>query len=107
MLAVPRKLRLGERAGHDAAKFSDVAHMDGAPVWVNGQRPAQGTVRLLLRSHYAHQILVVERRDHERVVGKSGVSHGALDFRLVGEMRNIDCAATDLLHIWKRRPDEV
>src|SRR5258708_34073604 len=53
MFTVPRKIRLRECTGHDAADFSDVAHMDDALLGIKRQRPTRGTVRLFLRSHCA------------------------------------------------------
>jgi hypothetical protein len=51
MFAAPREFRLRERAGHEATEFSDVAHMDDAPLRIKRQRPTHGAIRLFLRSH--------------------------------------------------------
>src|SRR5580692_2930839 len=107
MFAMPREFRLRERAGYDATELGDVAHVNDAPLGIDRQRPTHGTVRLFLRSHCAQEVLVIKRRYHEGVIGKSGVAYGALDFRLVGEMRDLNLAVTYGLHIGQRRPDEV
>jgi hypothetical protein len=107
MFTVPCKLWLRECTDHDAANFSDVAHVGDASLRIKRQRPTHGTIGVFLRSHSAEQVLVVERRDHERVVGESGFPYHAFDFSLVREMRDIDRAAADRLHVRKRRPDQV
>src|SRR6266536_5578067 len=48
-------IRVCECAGDDAADFRDVAHVDATHSGIDGKRPAQRAVLLLLRSHKAHQ----------------------------------------------------
>ena len=107
MFAVSREFRLRECTNHNLAELGNVAHVNDALLWIEGQRPTNGPIRLLLRSHYAEQILIEERRDHECVVRESGLPHDAVALCFVREMRDIEFAAADRLHIWQRRPDEV
>src|SRR6516165_6841230 len=79
---MPRKLRLRKGTCHDAADFCDVTHVDDALLGIERQHPARGSVGMFLRGHRAEQVLVVERRDHERVVGKSCFPHGSLQCAL-------------------------
>jgi len=62
---------------------------------------------LLLWRHYADEVLIKERRDHEGVVRESSLAHDAVDLCFVGEMRDMELAAADGLDIRQRRPDEV
>src|SRR5258707_865175 len=102
MFTVPCELRLRERTGHDAAKFGDIAHVDDAPLGIKWQRPTRGAIRLFLWGHCAEQVLIIERGDHKRVVGKSSIADDPLNLRLVGKMRDADLAAADLLHVRER-----
>src|ERR1700730_12581543 len=79
MFAVPREFRLRECTGHDLAEFGDVAHVNDARLWIMRQRPTHRPIRLLLRSHYPEQVLIVEGRDDEGVVRESGFLHDAFD----------------------------
>ena len=85
----------------------DVAHVNDALLGIERQRPTHGPIRLLLRSHYAEQILIEERGDHECVVRESSLPHNAVALCFVREMRDMELAATDRLHVRQRRPDEV
>jgi hypothetical protein len=58
-------------------------------------------------SRCAGQILVVERRDNERVIRKAGFAHEPLGLGFVREVRNVELAAADCLDIRQCRPDEV
>ncbi len=107
MFAVSREFRLRECTDHDGTEFADVAHVNDALFRIERHRPTQGPIRLLLRCHYAEQILKEERCDHECVVRESSLAHDAVDLCLVGEMRDMELAATDRLDIRQRRPDEV
>src|SRR5882724_5351900 len=107
MFTLPRELRLRECTDYDRAEFGDVAHVNDAPVRIEWQRPTGGPIRLLLRRHYAEQILIEEGRDHECVVSESSLAHDAVAQCFVREMRDTELAAADLLHVRQRRPDEV
>src|ERR1700722_20587251 len=84
-----------------------------SPMWMTRRAGSSGSAQptappgLFLRSHPADQVLVIERRDHERVIRKSGLAHDGFDFRLGRKVVDIDRAAGDRLHIGKRRPNEV
>ena len=99
---VARELRLRERTGYDTAEFRDVAHVDDAPLGIEWQRPTQRTIRLFLRSHGALQVLIIERRDHKGVARESRLTHDAINLCFVREMRDINRATTDRLHIRQR-----
>jgi hypothetical protein len=84
-----------------------VAHMDATHIGIKRKGPAQGTVFLLLRSKRADEVLVVHGRDDECAIHESGLLDDPIDLRLSGEMRYVEFAAADRLHIWQRRPDQV
>src|SRR5579862_6579401 len=75
VLAIARLVWMGECAGYDGTKFADVAHMNAAHRGIDRKRPAQGSVRLLLRTRGSHEVLVEERRYDEGVMRKPGVLH--------------------------------
>jgi len=89
MFAVPREFRLRECTDHDVAEFGDVAHVNDALLRIERQRPTHGPIRLLLRSHYAEQILIEERRDHECVVRESSLLHDALALCFVAYLTDV------------------
>ncbi len=97
-----RLIRVCECSGNDAAEFADVAHVNAAHRWIKRKGPAQGAVRLLLRSHRSRQVLVVEGRDHERVIRKSGAADQLIDSGLAAEVRNVELAAADRFHVRQR-----
>src|SRR5438309_6764385 len=61
VLAIACLVRMGECAGNEAADFGDVAHVNAAHSGIDGKRPAQGSVFLLLRSHQSQHVLVEKR----------------------------------------------
>src|ERR1700693_5095991 len=63
MFAMPREFRLRECTDHDVGEVGDVAHVNDALLRIERQRPTHGPIRLLLRSHYAEQILIEKRTD--------------------------------------------
>jgi hypothetical protein len=60
-----------------------------------------------LRSQSAHEVLVKEGRDDERIVRKSCFLHDPIDLRLAAEVGNVELTAADRFHIGQRRPDKV
>src|SRR6266478_7551530 len=92
-------IRVCECAGHDVAQFVDVAHVNDSHSWIKGKGPAHGSVSLLLRSHNAHKVLVVERRDDERMVRKPGFLHYPIDLRFAGKVGNVELSAADRFYI--------
>src|SRR6267142_5562099 len=75
-------IRARECAGHDVAEFGDVAHVNDPDSWIKRKGPAHGSVSLLLRSHHARKVPVVERSDDEGMVRKPGFLHYPIDLRL-------------------------
>src|SRR5882724_9950171 len=98
---------VSECSGDDCAKFGDVAHVYAPHSWIKGEAPAHGSVRLLLRSQNADQILVVHGRDDERMFWKSRFFDYQINLGLAGEVGNVELAATDRFHIRERGPDKV
>src|SRR6266404_6745170 len=82
ILAMAGLIRVREGSSDDGAEFANVTHVNATHIRIERERPAHGSVRLLLRSHGAREVLVVERRDDERMVRKSGFLHEPVDLRL-------------------------
>src|SRR6266404_2869017 len=72
-LAVASPIRLREGADDDVAELANVTHVYATHARIEKKSPAQGSVRLLLRSKTAHQVLVEERRNHKRMIRKPRV----------------------------------
>src|SRR5258706_1226807 len=73
VLAVARLIRVRECPGNDVAELADVPHVHAAHIGIERKSPTQGSVGLHLRGQgWAHEVLVVHRRDKERVVRKAG-----------------------------------
>src|SRR5215469_273046 len=96
-----------ECSGHDGTKFRDIAHVNAPHGWINRENPAHGFVGLFLRSKNADKVLIVERRDDERVVRKPGFFHYPINLGLAGKVGDVELAAADSLYIRQRGPDEV
>src|SRR6267143_3446752 len=107
ILTIACLIRMCEGAGHDVAEFVDVAHVNDPHNWIKRKSPANGSVRLLLRSHNAHKVLIVERRDDEGMVRKPGFLHYPIDLRFAGKVGNVEFAAADRFYIRQRGPDKV
>ena len=88
MLAIACFIRVRECSGNDVAKFANVAHVNATHIWIKRKSPAHGSVCLLLRSKRAHKILVVERRDDERMMRKPGFLHDPINLGLAGKVGN-------------------
>src|SRR5437660_12107650 len=69
ILAMAGLIRLGEGSSDDGAEFGDVTHVNATHTRIERERPAHGSVCLLLRSHGACEVLVEERRDDECMLG--------------------------------------
>src|SRR6266853_1771366 len=96
-----------ECSGHDVAKFCHVAHVDAPHSWIERESPAHGSVSLFLRSKNADKVLIVERRDDERMIRKPGFFHYPINLGLAGKVGNVELAAADSLYIRQRGPDKV
>ena len=96
-----------ERSGNHVTKFRNVAYVDASYSWVQRESPTRGSARLFLRTKNAGKVLIVERRDDERVIRKPSFFHYPVDFGLAGEMGNMKLGAANRFHIRQRGPDEV
>src|SRR5258708_9718029 len=96
-----------ECSSHDVTEFCDIAHVNAPHSWIKRESPTHGSVSLFLRSKNADKILIVERRDDERMIRKPGFFHYPINSGLVGKVRNVELAAADRFHIRQRGPDKV
>src|ERR1700704_1965344 len=96
-----------ECSSHDVTQFCDIAHMNAPHSWIKRESPAHGSVSLFLRSKNADKVLIVERRDDERMIRKPGFFHYTINLGLAGKMRNVKLASADRFHIRQRGPDKV
>jgi hypothetical protein len=69
-----RLIGLSESSGHDITELRNVTHVDASDNWVKKESPARRSIRLLLRTKSAYEVLIVEGRDDERVIRKPGFS---------------------------------
>src|SRR5882724_11436183 len=100
-------LGVRECSSHDVTQFCDIAHVNAPHSWIKRESPAHGSVSLFLRSHNADKVLIVERRDDERMIHKSGFFQYPINLGLAGKVRNVELAAADRVYIRQRGPDEV
>src|SRR3984893_12911287 len=96
-----------ECSGHDVAKLLNVPHVNAPHSWIKRESPAHGSVSLFLRSKNADKVLIVERRDDERMIRKLGFFHYPINLGLAGKMGNVKLASADRFHIRQRGPDNV
>src|SRR5260370_20799302 len=96
-----------EGPGHDVTEFRNIAHVNAPHSWIKRESPAHGFVTLFLRSKNADKVLIVERRDDERMIRKPGFFHYSINLGLAGKMRNVELASADRVYIRQRGPDEV
>src|SRR6266480_4649163 len=73
ILAIACLIRVCECSSNDIAKFANVAHVKATHSGIKRKSPTHGSVCLLLRSERAHKILVVARRDDERMMRDPGI----------------------------------
>src|SRR2546428_7352379 len=92
ILATAGLTRVHEGSNDDGAEFTNVTHVNATHTRIERERPAQGSVRLLLRSHGACEVLVEERRDDECMIRKPRVLDYRIDLSLAGKVRNIELA---------------
>src|SRR5271155_4662326 len=98
---------VSESSGHDVTKFRDVAHVGALDSRVQRESPARRSVRLLLRTKNADKVLIVERRNDERMIRKPGFSHYPVDFSFPSEVGNVQLSFADCFGVRQRGPDEV
>src|SRR5216683_565549 len=96
-----------ECSSHDVTKFRNIAHVNAPHGRIKRESPAHGFVSLFLRSKNADKVLIVERRDDERMIRKPGFFHYPINLGLAGKMRNVELAAADRVYIRQRGPDKV
>src|SRR5882724_8160276 len=96
-----------EYSSHDVTQFCDIAHVNAPHSWIKRESPAHGSVSLFLRSKNADKVLIVERRDDERMIRKPGFFHSPINLGLAGKVRNTELAAADRVYIRQRGPDKV
>src|SRR6266403_620868 len=107
ILAMAGLIRMREGSSDDGAEFANVTHVNATHTRIERERPAQGSVRLLLRSHGAREVLVEERRDDECMIRKPRVLDYRIDLSLAGKVRNVELAAADRFDVRQRGPDYV
>src|ERR1700745_468298 len=107
ILAMAGLIGVRECSGHDAPKFCNVAHVNAPHSWIKRENPAHESVCQLLRSKNADKVLIVERRDDERMIRKPGFFNYPINLGLAGEVGNMELAAADSLYIRQRGPDKV
>src|SRR2546426_6658911 len=96
-----------ECSSHEVTQFCDIAHVNAPHSRIKRESPAHGSVSLFLRSKNAGKILIVERRDGERMIRKPSFFHYPINLGLAGKMRNVKLASADRFHIRQRGPDKV
>src|ERR1700757_5339894 len=96
-----------ECSDHDVTEFRNIAHVNAAHSWIKRESPTHGFASLFLRSENADKVLIVERRDDERMIRKPGFFHYPINLGLAGKMRNVKLAPADCFHIRQRGPDKV
>src|SRR5580704_709019 len=98
---------VSERSRDETAKFSNIAHVNASHSWIKWESPSRGSVRLFLRAKYADKVLIVERRDDERMIRKPGFFHYPINLGLTSKVGNVKLAFADRLDVWQRGPDKV
>src|SRR5256886_5138211 len=94
-------------SSNDVAKFANVAHVKATHTGIKRKSPAHGSVCLLLWSEKAHKILVVARRDDERMMREPRFLHDPINLGLAGKVGNVEPAAADRFYVAQRGPDKV
>src|SRR5258708_6082284 len=107
ILAIACLIRVCECSSNDVAKFANVAHVKATHIGIKRKSPGKGSVCLFLRSERAHKILVIARRDDERMMREPGFLHDPINLGLTGKVGNIELAAADRFYIRQRGPDKV
>src|SRR5438552_16312051 len=107
ILAIACPIWVCECSSNDVAKFANVAHVKATHIGIKRKSPAHGSVCLLLRGEKAHKILVVARRDDERMMREPGFLHDPINLGLAGKVGNVELAAADRFYIRQRGPDKV
>src|SRR5258708_20858440 len=93
-----------ECSSNDVAKFANVTHVKATHTGIKRKSPAHGSVCLLLRSEKAHKILLVARRDDERMMREPGFLHDRIILDLAGKGATAEPPAPNPLSISQLRP---
>src|SRR5467141_1514408 len=102
ILAMAGLIRVHEGSSDDGAEFTNVTHVNATHTRIERERPAHGSICLLLRSHGACEVLVEERRDDEGMIRKPRVLDYRIDLGLAGKVRNVELAAADRFDVRQR-----
>src|ERR1700730_2413539 len=102
MLVIACLIRVRERSGNNVAKFANVAHVNATHIWIKRKSPAHGSAFLRLRSKSVHEVLVVKRRDDERMMREPRFLHYPINLGLAGKVGNVALAAADRFYISHR-----
>src|SRR5260370_22069857 len=86
-----------ECSSHDVTEFCNIAHVNAPHSWIKRESPAHGSVILFLRSKNDDNILIVEQRDDERMIRKTGFFNYTFNLDIDGIMRKVKLASTDHL----------
>src|ERR1700751_1701328 len=100
-------LGVDECSGNEVSEFCNIAHVNAAHRWIKREGPAHGFVSLFLRSKNADKVLIVERRDDERMIRKPGFFHDPINYGLAVKMGNVELAAAERFYVRQRRPDQM
>src|SRR5213594_1702075 len=104
ILAMAGLIRVREGSSDDGAEFTNVTHVNATHTRIERERPAHGSICLLLRSHGACEVLVEERRDDEGMIRKPRVLDYRIDLGLACKVRNVELAAADGFDVRQRAP---
>src|SRR4030088_2773316 len=107
ILAMADLIRVREGSSDDGAEFANVTHVNATHTRIERERPANGSICLLLWSHGACEILVEERSDDESMVRKPRFRDYRINPGLVGKVRNVELAAADRFDVRQRGPDKM
>src|SRR6185436_18042681 len=102
ILAMAGLIRVREGSSDDGAEFINVTHVNATHTRIERERPAHGSICLLLRSHGDSKVLVEERRDDKRMIRKPRVLDHRIDLGLAGKVRNVERAAADPFDVRQR-----
>src|SRR6266404_9237476 len=95
ILAMAGLIRVREGSSDEGAEFANVTHVNATHTRIERERPAHGSVCLLLRSHGSYEVLVEERRYGERMIRKPRVLDYPIDLGLASKVGKVEFTAAD------------
>src|SRR6266850_2079468 len=101
ILAMADLIRVREGSSDDGAEFANVTRVNATHTRIERERPAHGSVCLLLRSHGTCEVLVEERRDDERMIRKPRFRDYPIDLSFVSKVRSVELAAADRFDVMR------